>query len=140
MFENKNFFFILLGVVACALVLVIAVDLTAEESMITQATRGRAYTKELRQFRNLVPLGTPAEQVEAIFKQQNFEHLQMTKGKSSEFEVIPPISYGKNNWTLLIGTSNNAVVSVLVRKYSNRSEKPAGAPADIAYPGYASAG
>ena len=90
MFENKNFFFILLGVVACALVLVIAVDLTSDESMIKQATSGRAYTKELRQFRNLIQLGTPADQVQAIFKQQNFQHLQLTGGKGGVYEVSPP--------------------------------------------------
>ncbi|HNV21411.1 MAG TPA: hypothetical protein PLB67_14510 [Candidatus Hydrogenedentes bacterium] len=139
MFENKNFFFILLGVVACALVLVIAVDLTSDESMIKQATSGRAYTKELRQFRNLIQLGTPADQVQAIFKQQNFQHLQLTGGKGGVYEVSPPITYGKNNWTLVIGTSNDVVVSVLVRKYADRTTKPAGAPDDIAYPGYGGA-
>ena len=132
MFENKNFFFILLGVVACALVLVIAVDLTSDESMIKQATSGRAYTKELRQFRDLIQLGTPADQVQAIFKQQNFQHLQLTGGKGGVYEVSPPITYGKNNWTLVIGTSNDVVVSVLVRKYADRTTKPAGAPDDIA--------
>ncbi|MGI6458885.1 MAG: hypothetical protein ACOX5J_02115 [Candidatus Hydrogenedentales bacterium] len=41
-----------------------------------------------------------------------------------------------NNWTLVIGTSNDIVVSVLVRKYGDRTTKPFGAPSDIAYPGY----
>lgn len=132
MFENKNFLFILLGVIACALVLVIAVDLTSEESMIKQATRGRAYTKELRQFRSLVPLGTPAEQVEAIFKQQNYEHLLLVRGKG-RFEVNPPIAYGKNNWSLLIGISGDSVASVCVRKCMDKDVKPPGAPADITY-------
>ncbi|MEA3366189.1 MAG: hypothetical protein U9Q79_11175 [Candidatus Hydrogenedentes bacterium] len=139
MFENKNFLFILLGVVASALVLVIAVDLTSEESMIKQATRGRAHTKELRQFRSLVPLGTPADQVEAIFNQQNFEHLQLINKKGT-FEVNPPISYGKNNWSLFIGTAGDVVVSVRVRKYMDKKVKPAGAPDDISYPQYAGAG
>lgn len=133
MFENKNFLFILLGVVACALGLVIAVDLTSEESMIKQATRGRAYTKELRQFRSLVPLGTPAEQVQAIFKQQNYEHLQLVNGKGGGFEINPPIAYGKNNWCLLIGISGDSVASVCVRKYMDKDVKPSGAPADITY-------
>jgi len=137
MFENKNFFFILLGVVACALVLVIAVDLTSKESMIKQATRGRAYTKELKKFRSLVQLGMPADQVQVVFKEQQCQHLQMVAGKNAAFEVTPPISYGKNNWTLLINTSNNVVVSVRVREYMNRQERPSGAPEDIAYPEYA---
>jgi hypothetical protein len=139
MFEDKNVFFILLGVVACALVLVITVDLTSHESMIKRTTSGRAYTKELRRFRNLIQLGMPADQVEATFHQENFQHLLLTGGKGNVFEVSPPLTYGKNNWTLVIGTSNNVVVSVLVRKYGDRTTKPLGAPSDIAYPGYGGA-
>jgi hypothetical protein len=140
MFENKNFFFILLGVIVCALVLVIAVDLTNPESMIKQATRGRAYTKELKQFRSLVQLGTSVEQVKAIFNQQGYEHLQLIEAKGGAFEVNPPISYGRNNWSLHIITANDVVVSVRVRKFTDKKQKPAGAPDDISYPEYASAG
>ena len=140
MFENKNFLFILLGVIACALVLVIAVDLTSPESMIKQATQGRAYTKELKEFRTLVQLGTPADQVQAVFDQQKYEHLQLAKGKGGTYEINPPIAYGRDNWSLQIVTSNNVVVSVRVRTYSDKKKKPMGAPDDISYPEYASAG
>lgn len=133
MFEDKNFMFILIGVVVCALVLVIAVDLTSEESMISQATQGRAYTKELQQFRSMVQLGTPVDQVPAMFEQQGFEHLQLMRTDAGGYEIRPPLTYGRNNWILQIGVLSDAVASVRVRSYADNKVRPRRAPEDIAY-------